>query len=172
MPTKRPVPLSDAALGHKGDASSELAIGETNAGVPLPVKNTFIDMPSGLTPVNSPSKDAHPSSTAPAQVHLREGWIDRAIDRGVLDAVQETVDSPANVPTDPGVPGLASTSSAQRPGGLVAWGSVCRVGVPGELWTGVGGCNKLYLIQFSVRMYKEQPLESEICKLRLMADLT
>lgn len=120
MPTKRPVPLSDAALGHKGDTSSELAIGETNAGVPLPVKNTFIDMPSGLTPVNSPSKDAHPSSTAPAQVHLREGWIDRAIDRGVLDAVQETIDSPANVPADPGVPGLASTSSAQRPGGLAA----------------------------------------------------
>ncbi|CAE7338241.1 unnamed protein product [Symbiodinium natans] len=120
MPTKRPVPLSDAALGHKGDTSNELAIGETNAGVPLPVKNTFIDMPSGLTPVNSPSKDAHPSSTAPAQVHLREGWVDRAIDRGTLDAVEETVDSPANVSNKPGVSGLSSTTAAQRPGSFAA----------------------------------------------------
>ena len=43
-------------------------------------------MPSGLTPVNSPSKDAHPSSTAPAQAiqfHVISGvskqWLCRFI---------------------------------------------------------------------------------------------
>ena len=46
MPAKRPVPLSDAALGHQH---------------PLPVKNTFID-------VHTPT-DGQPVSTAPAQVH-------------------------------------------------------------------------------------------------------
>ena len=57
MPAKRPVPLSDAALGHKQ------SIGETNDGHPLPVKNTFIDV---HTPTDG-RPDGQPVSTAPAQ---------------------------------------------------------------------------------------------------------
>ncbi|CAE7249777.1 unnamed protein product, partial [Symbiodinium sp. CCMP2456] len=51
------------------------------AGVPLPARNSVIHMPSGLTSVNSPSKDGHLSSAAPAQVRLMEGWTGLAHQR-------------------------------------------------------------------------------------------
>eukprot|EP00440_Ansanella_granifera_P072244 gb/GFBE01078398.1/.p1 GENE.gb/GFBE01078398.1/~~gb/GFBE01078398.1/.p1 ORF type:complete len:527 (+),score=53.97 gb/GFBE01078398.1/:1-1581(+) len=79
MPPKRPAALSDAALGHKAGAA---AIGETNAGAPLPVKNTFIDVPSGCSPKNS--RTAAGLSTAPAQT-TDPGFI-----RTVLESVNES----------------------------------------------------------------------------------
>ncbi|CAJ1351852.1 unnamed protein product [Effrenium voratum] len=98
MPAKRPVPLTDAALGHKSEATGELtnqsAIGETNAGVPLPVKNTFIDVPSGFSPTTTPT-DAQPVSTAPAQVHFQQGFLKRA----VLESVEESSAAPSNGPS-------------------------------------------------------------------------
>ena len=94
MPAKRPLPLSDAALGHKGegntgDLTNQSAIGETNDGLPLPVKNTFIDVPSGFSPAQTPTDHGQPVSTAPAQVHY-QGFLKRA----VLDSVEETSAAP------------------------------------------------------------------------------
>mmetsp|Transcript_6469 Transcript_6469/g.14854 ORF Transcript_6469/g.14854 Transcript_6469/m.14854 type:complete len:582 (+) Transcript_6469:74-1819(+) len=112
MPTKRPVPLSDAALGHKGDASGELAIGDTVG--ELKVKNTFID----FSPVSSPNKDvqadSHPASTAPAQVHLEHGFMNR-----FLESVQENMESPPDGSAEQGGRGPPSTSAA-RPSGFSA----------------------------------------------------
>lgn len=94
MPAKRPLPLSDAALGHKGeggtgDLTNQPAIGETNDGLPLPVKNTFIDVPSGFSPSHTPTDNSQPVSTAPAQVHY-QGFVKRA----VLDSIEEISAAP------------------------------------------------------------------------------
>eukprot|EP00913_Durusdinium_trenchii_P000275 g249.t1 len=94
MPAKRPLPLSDAALGHKGEGATgdmtNQSIGETNDGQPLPVKNTFIDVPSGFSPATTPTDHSQPVSTAPAQVHYQQGFLKRA----VLDSVEETSAAP------------------------------------------------------------------------------
>jgi len=95
MPPKRPSPLSDAALVKRegsqraaehsaalsriskapGQQAADL-LGETNAGLPLPVKNTFIDVPSGSA--HSPTgKDT--LKTAPAQVNCAPGFVQRAV---------------------------------------------------------------------------------------------
>mmetsp|Transcript_4025 Transcript_4025/g.9661 ORF Transcript_4025/g.9661 Transcript_4025/m.9661 type:complete len:194 (-) Transcript_4025:59-640(-) len=117
MPAKRPVPLTDAALGHKSEATGELtnqsAIGETNAGVPLPVKNTFIDVPSGFSPTTTPT-DAQPVSTAPAQVHFQQGFLKRA----VLESVEESSAAPSNGPSQgasaKGPPSVRSNFEARQ----------------------------------------------------------
>lgn len=83
MPPKRPAPLSDAAFSKKEggtNAAAALApgaeLGELNEGVPLVVKNTFIDG-SGLTPRQTPKKD--PLRTAPAQVNFAPGFVQRSV---------------------------------------------------------------------------------------------
>ncbi|CAE8682491.1 unnamed protein product [Polarella glacialis] len=73
MPPKRPSALSDAALGNKGGVGSSFFFAEGNAGA-LPVKNTFIDVPSGFSPRDSPGqKRIQPLATAPAQVADGQG---------------------------------------------------------------------------------------------------
>jgi len=97
MPSKRPAPLSDAALAPRRTRD----IGETNAGVPLPVKNTFIDVPSGLTPTGMHSASAargQAISTAPAQVSF--GFMKRA----VLASSQAQGTPAAMVPATPSSP--------------------------------------------------------------------
>lgn len=75
--------MSDAAItkpardgGADASAAPGAQLGELNDGVPLPVKNTFIDG-SGLTPRSSPKKDA--LRTAPAQVNLTPGFVQRSL---------------------------------------------------------------------------------------------
>lgn len=123
MPPKRPVPLSDAALGHKGGLGVDQGVfGETNAGIPLPVKNTFIDMPEGT----SPSKKTQPISTAPAQVNFAPGFIKRS----VLDSVQEATSAAAGVESVPSSSGGSTSPKksppfvVQRPGPPLTGGSL------------------------------------------------
>eukprot|EP00928_Gymnodinium_smaydae_P079416 TRINITY_DN63353_c0_g1_i1.p1 TRINITY_DN63353_c0_g1~~TRINITY_DN63353_c0_g1_i1.p1 ORF type:complete len:522 (+),score=71.86 TRINITY_DN63353_c0_g1_i1:76-1641(+) len=70
MPLKRPQPLSD-------DCFPQQQLGATNNGVPLPVKNTFIDVPSGLTPQNMLSSKK--LLTAPAELNQPPGFLKRAL---------------------------------------------------------------------------------------------
>lgn len=102
MAPKRPVPLSDAAIGHKGShGSTEPAQDsyETSAGETLPVKNTFIDVPSGFSPSSSPSKKAQLISTAPAQVHFQPGFVKRAVLESVEETAPVTDESPKKYPS-------------------------------------------------------------------------
>eukprot|EP00930_Biecheleria_cincta_P001848 TRINITY_DN102940_c0_g1_i1.p1 TRINITY_DN102940_c0_g1~~TRINITY_DN102940_c0_g1_i1.p1 ORF type:complete len:611 (-),score=83.37 TRINITY_DN102940_c0_g1_i1:315-2111(-) len=121
MAPKRPVPLSDAAVGHKAASgshdSSELAQDsyETSAGETLPVKNTFIDVPSGFSPTSSPSKKAQLVSTAPAQVHFQPGFVKRAVLESVEEMAPVTQDSPKKYPSVAVQrPGHASSSTPQE----------------------------------------------------------
>jgi len=105
MPPKRPVPLTDAALGHKK------LQGASGAGHALTVKNTFIDLPDGAG-TSSPSKSAQPVSTAPAQVQSNTGFIRRA----VLDSVEETSVAPSEGTSSQGSPTRTMPSfTSQRP---------------------------------------------------------
>jgi hypothetical protein len=111
MPPKRPAPLSDdvfhGALAGRPPLIVQNVVpqqtpgysrllGITNNGVPLPVKNTFIDVPSGLTPANmrqAASETSHPLSTAPP--NLNTGFLQRAIiSAGVTPANAVTPSSP------------------------------------------------------------------------------
>lgn len=65
MPSKRPAPLA--------------SLEATNDGVPLPVKNTFIDVPSGLTPTMQTQSRAQMLNTAPAELNFTPGFIKRAV---------------------------------------------------------------------------------------------
>lgn len=112
MPPKRPAPLSDAALSRReggADATPAAALGETNAGVPLPVKNTFIDVPSGLTPVHFPGKKDNPLRTAPAQVNFAPGFVQRS----VLASAQLPPPAPPEAP-----PPLQLPSASPKKGGV------------------------------------------------------
>lgn len=126
MPPKRPAPLSDAALAPREPPAlgrEPAALGETNAGAPLPVKNTFIDVPSGFTPTSTQAKK-QPVSTAPAQVGVAAGFVRSSILASVQNAiaVPPTPSSPASpmkitsalqAPASPKKPAMA----VQRPGG-------------------------------------------------------
>lgn len=59
MPPKRPTPLSD-------DLFRPMLLGYTNFGMPLPVKNTFVDLPSEVTPSSLKYTAPEPMLTAPA----------------------------------------------------------------------------------------------------------
>eukprot|EP00927_Polykrikos_kofoidii_P086224 TRINITY_DN959_c2_g1_i1.p1 TRINITY_DN959_c2_g1~~TRINITY_DN959_c2_g1_i1.p1 ORF type:complete len:548 (-),score=110.93 TRINITY_DN959_c2_g1_i1:71-1690(-) len=105
MAPKRPAPLSDEAF-NKGPPRPTLqpatpaqaqnpppqhlnkavetsaTLGLTNNGLPLPVKNTFIDVPSGMTPTGMMSGSALKSQmlkTAPADLNQQPGFMQRAI---------------------------------------------------------------------------------------------
>ncbi|CAJ1374426.1 unnamed protein product [Effrenium voratum] len=79
MPPRRPAPLSDDALNGRTCANATL-LGATNNGVPLPVKNTFIDVPSGLTPsAMKLDKPYHPMLTAPADLIHGPGYLQRTL---------------------------------------------------------------------------------------------
>jgi len=55
-------------------------------GAPLQVKNTFIDMPSGLTPSHMNTATSKPIATAPAEINQAAGFMQRAIAGNVLGA--------------------------------------------------------------------------------------
>jgi len=97
MPPKRPAPLSDAVLAPR---ERQAALGETNAGAPLPVKNTFIDVPSGFTPTSTQAKK-QPVSTAPAQVGVAAGFVRSSILASVQSAVGITPAPAAAAPASP-----------------------------------------------------------------------
>jgi len=89
-PGKRPVPLSEellrppqvAALNvlQPGQVPGAVLLGATNNGMPLPVKNTFIDVPSGLTPSNMKLCRQAPSNlTAPADLNMPQGFLQKAL---------------------------------------------------------------------------------------------
>eukprot|EP00437_Effrenium_voratum_P016154 CAMPEP_0181441232 /NCGR_PEP_ID=MMETSP1110-20121109/23398_1 /TAXON_ID=174948 /ORGANISM="Symbiodinium sp., Strain CCMP421" /LENGTH=535 /DNA_ID=CAMNT_0023565103 /DNA_START=46 /DNA_END=1653 /DNA_ORIENTATION=+ len=87
MPARRPAPLSDDALNVRSNGAGVEAtvqgatlLGATNNGIPLPVKNTFIDVPSGLTPsamkLDTPY---NPLLTAPADLNHAPGFLQRTL---------------------------------------------------------------------------------------------
>lgn len=84
MPPKRPAPLSDdlfaAAQAAQAHAQSQAYLGATYNGNPLPVKNTFIDVPSGLTPSSmKPDPRSQVVFTAPADLGQPQGFIHRSM---------------------------------------------------------------------------------------------
>jgi len=77
MPARRPAPLSDDLFGS---GPGPVLLGATNNGMPLPVKNTFVDMPSGLTPASMKNKPSKGMLSAPADLNNRSpGFLRRAL---------------------------------------------------------------------------------------------
>jgi len=74
-PARRPSPLSDevctSSLAPVLLGAPNNVLGATNNGAPLPVKNTFLDVPSGLTPMSL--KQREPMMTAPAGLGKKMG---------------------------------------------------------------------------------------------------
>mmetsp|Transcript_13848 Transcript_13848/g.37610 ORF Transcript_13848/g.37610 Transcript_13848/m.37610 type:complete len:518 (-) Transcript_13848:99-1652(-) len=104
MPSKRPAPLSDDLFKNAGQ---QQPLGVTNNGQPLPVKNTFIDVPSGLTPSGMASASGARSMimTAPADINQPQGFLQRAMAASV-----QTQPAPlASIPPSP------SPAAATRP---------------------------------------------------------
>eukprot|EP00933_Yihiella_yeosuensis_P057581 TRINITY_DN5747_c2_g1_i2.p1 TRINITY_DN5747_c2_g1~~TRINITY_DN5747_c2_g1_i2.p1 ORF type:complete len:597 (+),score=125.08 TRINITY_DN5747_c2_g1_i2:73-1863(+) len=86
MPPKRPAPLSDDVFGQNKangtplvNISGATVLGATNNGVPLPVKNTFIDVPSGLTPSHFATGRGQALLTAPPDLNIAPGFVQRAM---------------------------------------------------------------------------------------------
>jgi len=67
---RRPSPLSDELFATN---PAPVLLGATNNGMPLRVKNTFVDMPSGLTPVSMKGWP-EPMMTAPAGLNKQMGF--------------------------------------------------------------------------------------------------
>lgn len=84
MPSKRPAPLSDAFFQQGPPSDAELKVqdsdwkllGETNDGVPLPVKNTFID----VNTASAADRSSPGVNTAPAELTLPPGFIKKHLD--------------------------------------------------------------------------------------------
>jgi len=69
MAPHRPAPLSDELF------AAPVLLGHTQVGrVPVQVKNTFVDMPSGYTPVSTRQCQGHPLQSAPANLVGRLNW--------------------------------------------------------------------------------------------------
>eukprot|EP00929_Paragymnodinium_shiwhaense_P020265 TRINITY_DN13562_c0_g1_i1.p1 TRINITY_DN13562_c0_g1~~TRINITY_DN13562_c0_g1_i1.p1 ORF type:complete len:567 (+),score=123.02 TRINITY_DN13562_c0_g1_i1:120-1820(+) len=98
MPLKRPTPLSDDLLAPKP------SIGATNNGQPLPVKNTFIDVPSGLTPSNM--------KTAVQRSHLMTAPADLSQPPGLMNRAMASASALTSIPPTPGtaIPPTPGTS--------------------------------------------------------------
>jgi len=108
MPPRRPAPLSEelfqpaASSGGVAVARPVVAapapgaatlLGATNNGVPLPVKNTFIDVPSGLTPSGMKSATGRSvvCHTAPPDLTNAPGFLQRAmVSSTVLQGIPPT----------------------------------------------------------------------------------
>eukprot|EP00441_Pelagodinium_beii_P027164 CAMPEP_0197661492 /NCGR_PEP_ID=MMETSP1338-20131121/51489_1 /TAXON_ID=43686 ORGANISM="Pelagodinium beii, Strain RCC1491" /NCGR_SAMPLE_ID=MMETSP1338 /ASSEMBLY_ACC=CAM_ASM_000754 /LENGTH=571 /DNA_ID=CAMNT_0043239057 /DNA_START=96 /DNA_END=1809 /DNA_ORIENTATION=- len=120
MPSKRPTPLSEDALNNAktagGGAAAALPVfapangatllGETNNGVPLPVKNTFIDVPSGFTPSNMRSAKYQPLMSAPPDLNVNAapGFLQRAMAASTASGLAPTsaaVAAAGMVPSSP-----------------------------------------------------------------------
>lgn len=137
MPPKRPAPLSDEQLNATPTvvaagaapivaaaapaAGSTTLLGVTNNGMPLPVKNTFIDVPSGMTPTGMSGDSRSHLATAPADLHQLppKGFLSQ---RAVTMA---TIASSAAPPTPgrsriiiaaPSTPGTASPTALSASG--------------------------------------------------------
>eukprot|EP00439_Symbiodinium_sp_Y106_P055543 s4128_g7.t1 len=141
MPARRPAPLSDDALngrsigvGVEATVQGATLLGATNNGIPLPVKNTFIDVPSGLTPsamkLDTPY---NPLLTAPADLNHAPGFLQRTLasvtsspQGGLLPispaAVihRRVVQSPVATPATPSPSGAKWAKSAGHVGGTTA----------------------------------------------------
>jgi len=63
MQSRRPAPLSDQLF------AGPVLLGSRGFGAPLPVKNTFVDLPSGFTPTSAKFSMRAPLLTAPAGLH-------------------------------------------------------------------------------------------------------
>lgn len=121
MPPRRPAPLSDEQLNAPppvtgATTTTTEVLGATNNGVPLQVKNTFIDVPSVMTPTNMTVDARAHLATAPA--HYQPGFIQRAI-------VTHTVVAPAKAPPTPGrrivvAPGTPVGGPASPAGGQLS----------------------------------------------------
>eukprot|EP00418_Pyrodinium_bahamense_P084759 CAMPEP_0179056992 /NCGR_PEP_ID=MMETSP0796-20121207/24100_1 /TAXON_ID=73915 /ORGANISM="Pyrodinium bahamense, Strain pbaha01" /LENGTH=603 /DNA_ID=CAMNT_0020753689 /DNA_START=97 /DNA_END=1908 /DNA_ORIENTATION=+ len=84
MPARRPAPLSDELF-----APNPVLLGATNNGMPLAVKNTFLDMPSGLTPASMKhEKVSKGMFSAPADFNndRSPGFLRRALVLGTCAA--------------------------------------------------------------------------------------
>jgi len=92
MAPKRPAPLTDAAIGAPGshvalaaaEAPGATAAAATPGATPsgtqsYTVKNTFIDVPSGLTPHDMKVDMRQQLLTAPAELHAAPGFVQRAM---------------------------------------------------------------------------------------------
>mmetsp|Transcript_52328 Transcript_52328/g.124914 ORF Transcript_52328/g.124914 Transcript_52328/m.124914 type:complete len:609 (-) Transcript_52328:74-1900(-) len=98
MPPKRPAPLSDAYIQPAAKTAASNVLGES---VPLPVKNTFIDVPSGLTPAAMKSASADRTlslSTAPANLDPSKPLFQQALLSAALQAQQAQQGSAAPTP--------------------------------------------------------------------------
>jgi len=112
MPPKRPTPLSDHALGIGGETKGSKVLGLLNNGIPLNVKNTFIDVPSGLTP--SRAAKSQIIATAPAWSSSHEpGFMGRALVGTTLAAAPTYVQTPSSSGGANGTP-LASAGTVCR----------------------------------------------------------
>jgi len=120
MPPKRPAPLSDDLIPPKlqsqpaqhGQPAQVLERAEvmaaTNNGMPqYTVKNTFIDVPSGLTPSNMRSGGFSKNSimTAPADLSQPQGFVQRAL-------IASTSTQPTQLSAIPSTP--TPTAGARR----------------------------------------------------------
>jgi len=98
MPGRRPTPLSDELFIPECSAPAPMLLGATNNGMPLPVKNTFLDVPSGLTPTSLKNEWCKPLLTAPA-------------------GMSKPLAFPVQAATNP-APGLNVEKTPARPGAL------------------------------------------------------
>lgn len=90
MPPKRPAPLSDEvfAAAAANAKSGTTYLGATYNGMPLPVKNTFIDVPSGFTPMNMKTDGrSQIVMTAPADLSQAPGYLQRAMVASIAQPV-------------------------------------------------------------------------------------
>mmetsp|Transcript_54307 Transcript_54307/g.126446 ORF Transcript_54307/g.126446 Transcript_54307/m.126446 type:complete len:480 (-) Transcript_54307:183-1622(-) len=106
---RRPSPLSDEVFMSGPPPvllGAEKNLGATNNGVPLPVKNTFVDMPSGNTPASTKGW-RESMMTAPAILKKQMGFTLQT-----ATPLPETAPSPAWPPsigeTPPATPGSAN----------------------------------------------------------------
>uniref|UniRef100_A0A7S4SUD8 C3H1-type domain-containing protein n=1 Tax=Alexandrium monilatum TaxID=311494 RepID=A0A7S4SUD8_9DINO len=112
MPARRPAPLSEDLFKPVASAAASNAVvvnadaatllGATNNGVPLPVKNTFIDVPSGLTPSNmkvASTLKSQPVMTAPADLCKSTGFLQRAVVASMAQVVAGPVIQGSGSPT-------------------------------------------------------------------------
>mmetsp|Transcript_11671 Transcript_11671/g.31357 ORF Transcript_11671/g.31357 Transcript_11671/m.31357 type:complete len:413 (+) Transcript_11671:62-1300(+) len=102
MPPRRPEPLSEEFF------TPPVLLGSTNNGIPLPVKNTFLDVPSGFTPKSMKHAPAKMMS-APAEVKNAPGFLQRALEASVAAATAPQGAIPTALPSTP--PGLESIAS-------------------------------------------------------------
>lgn len=92
MAPKRPAPLTDAAIGAPGSQVASAAAeahgaaaaaagpgASPNGTQNYTVKNTFIDVPSGLTPHDMKIDMRQQLLTAPAELHAAPGFVQRAM---------------------------------------------------------------------------------------------